>query len=152
PQTNIAPGPEQVMSDASPNKPVESLEEKQKVEEKVASKPVEEPPPEVKPAPNPEVGRAASRGAAGNPAPRAAPAAAHALGAAGNSRADRRASGRAHAGSDDSPKFKRASDLEITDRGGDRAQQALSRDFGAPRRTGGRPGLLQSRPARSRDR
>src|SRR5262245_58776832 len=32
PQTNIAPGPEQVMSDASPNKPVESLEEKQKVE------------------------------------------------------------------------------------------------------------------------
>ena len=54
PQTNIAPGPEQVMSDASPNKPVESLEEKQKVE-KVASKPVEEPPPEVKPAPNPEV-------------------------------------------------------------------------------------------------
>jgi protein TonB len=55
PQTNIAPGPEQVMSDASPNKPVESLEEKQKVEEKVASKPVEEPPPEVKPAPNPEV-------------------------------------------------------------------------------------------------
>jgi len=55
PQTNIAPGPEQVMSDASPNKPVESLEEKQKVEEKVASKPVEEPPPEVKPAPNPEL-------------------------------------------------------------------------------------------------
>ncbi len=55
PQTNIAPGPEQVMSDASPNKPVESLEEKQKVEEKVASRPVEEPPPEVKPAPNPEV-------------------------------------------------------------------------------------------------
>jgi len=55
PQTNIAPGPEQVMSDASSNKPVESLEEKQKVEEKVASRPVEEPPPEVKPAPNPEV-------------------------------------------------------------------------------------------------
>jgi protein TonB len=55
PQTNIAPGPEQVMSDASPNKPVESLEEKQKVEEKVASRPVEEPPPEVKPAPNPEI-------------------------------------------------------------------------------------------------
>ncbi len=55
PQTNIAPGPEQVMSDASPNKPVESLEEKQKVEEKVVSRPVEEPPPEVKPAPNPEV-------------------------------------------------------------------------------------------------
>src|SRR5262245_65250664 len=55
PQTNSAPGPEQVMSDASPNKPVETLEEKQKVEEKVASRPVEEPPPEVKPAPNPEV-------------------------------------------------------------------------------------------------
>jgi len=55
PQTNIAPGPEQVMSDASPSKPVESLEEKQKVEEKVVSKPVEEPPPEVKPAPNPDL-------------------------------------------------------------------------------------------------
>jgi protein TonB len=55
PRANIAPGPEQVMSDASPNKPVETLEEKQKVEEKVASRPVEEPPPEVKPAPNPEV-------------------------------------------------------------------------------------------------
>ena len=41
PQTNIAPGPEQVMSDASPSKPVESLEEKQKVEENVVSKPVE---------------------------------------------------------------------------------------------------------------
>jgi periplasmic protein TonB len=54
-QTEIPPGPEQVMSDASPNKPVESLEEKEKVEEKVASKSVEEPPPEVKPAPNPEV-------------------------------------------------------------------------------------------------
>jgi len=53
-QTEIPPGPEQVMSEASPNKPVESREE-QKVEEKVESKPVEEPPPEVKPAPNPEV-------------------------------------------------------------------------------------------------
>jgi periplasmic protein TonB len=55
PQTEIPPGPEQVMSDASPNKPVESLEEKQKTEEKVASRPVEEPPPEIKPAPNPDV-------------------------------------------------------------------------------------------------
>ena len=57
------------MSDASPNKPTESLEEKieekieqkveakleQKVEEKVETKPVEEPPPEVAPAPDPEV-------------------------------------------------------------------------------------------------
>src|SRR5262249_43249605 len=34
PQTEIPPGPEQVMSDASPNKPVESLEEKQKVAKK----------------------------------------------------------------------------------------------------------------------
>ncbi|HVI65720.1 MAG TPA: TonB family protein [Bradyrhizobium sp.] len=55
PQTEIPPGPEQVMSDASPNKPVKSLEEKEKVEEKVESKPVEEPPPEIKPAPNPDV-------------------------------------------------------------------------------------------------
>src|SRR5262249_33045220 len=52
PQANIAPGPEQVMSDASPNRPVETLEEKQKVEEKVASRPVGEPQPEGKPAPN----------------------------------------------------------------------------------------------------
>ena len=69
PQMEIPPGPEQVMSDASPNKPTESLEEKieekieqkveakleQKIEEKVESKPVEEPPPEVAPAPDPEV-------------------------------------------------------------------------------------------------
>jgi protein TonB len=55
PQTEIPPGPEQMMSDASPNRPVESLEEKEKVEEKVESKPVEEPPPEIKPAPNPDV-------------------------------------------------------------------------------------------------
>ena len=55
PQTEIPPGPEQVMSDASPNKPVKSLEEKEKVEEKVESKPIEEPPPEIKPAPNPDV-------------------------------------------------------------------------------------------------
>jgi protein TonB len=65
----IPPGPEQVMSDASPSKPTESLEEKieekieqkveakleQKVEERIESQPIEEPPPEVAPAPDPEV-------------------------------------------------------------------------------------------------
>jgi protein TonB len=55
PPTEIAPGPEQVMSQASPERPVEHVEDEQKIEEKVASKPVEEPPPEIKPAPNPEV-------------------------------------------------------------------------------------------------
>ena len=69
PQMEIPPGPEQVMSDASPNKPTESVEDKiedkieqkaeakleQKVEEKVDTKPLEEPPPEVAPAPDPEV-------------------------------------------------------------------------------------------------
>jgi protein TonB len=55
PQTDIAPGPEQVMSEASPDKPVERVEDEQKVEAKVASRPVEEPPPEIKPAPNPDV-------------------------------------------------------------------------------------------------
>jgi len=69
PQLEIPPGPEQVMSDASPNKPTESVEDKiedkveqkaeakleQKVEEKVDTKPLEEPPPEVAPAPDPEV-------------------------------------------------------------------------------------------------
>src|SRR5215470_563878 len=49
-QTDIAPGVEQVMSEASPERPVE----KQKAKEKLASKPVEEPPPEIKPAPNPD--------------------------------------------------------------------------------------------------
>ena len=55
PQTDIALGPEQVMSEASPERPVEQVEEKPKAEEKVASKPVDEPPPEIKPAPNPDV-------------------------------------------------------------------------------------------------
>ena len=68
-QTEIPPGPEMVMSEAAPNNPVESLEQKpeekveqrvetkveQKVEEKVETRPVEEPMPEVLPAPNPEV-------------------------------------------------------------------------------------------------
>ena len=54
-QMDIAPGPEQVMSDASPDKPIETVKEpvEEKPEEK--SEPVEEPPPDVKPAPNPEV-------------------------------------------------------------------------------------------------
>lgn len=65
----LPPGPEQVMSDASPSKPTENLKEtteekieqkveaklEQKIEEKVESKPIEEPPPEVKPALNPDV-------------------------------------------------------------------------------------------------
>jgi protein TonB len=55
PPTEIAPGPEQVMSEASRERPVEQVEEKQKIEEKLASRPVEEPPPEIKPAPNPDV-------------------------------------------------------------------------------------------------
>jgi periplasmic protein TonB len=55
PQTDIAPGPEQVMSEASPERPVEQVEEKQKTQEKVAARPVEEPPPEIEPAPNPDV-------------------------------------------------------------------------------------------------
>ena len=42
PQTDIAPGPEQVMSEASSERPVEQVEEKQKIEEKLASRPVEE--------------------------------------------------------------------------------------------------------------
>jgi periplasmic protein TonB len=66
-RADIRPGPEQDTVDSPAVKPVESLEEKQKVEEmreakldskieeKVDTKPMEEPPPEVKPAPNPEV-------------------------------------------------------------------------------------------------
>jgi len=66
-RADVRPGPEQDTVDSPPVRPVESLEEMQKVEEtreakldskieeKVETKPVEEPPPEVKPAPNPEV-------------------------------------------------------------------------------------------------
>jgi protein TonB len=64
----IPPGPEQVMSDASPSRPTESLEEKieekieqkeakleQKVEEKRETQPIEQPPPEVTPAETPDI-------------------------------------------------------------------------------------------------
>jgi protein TonB len=68
-QTDLPPGSEVVMSDASPNRPTESLEEKpdekaeqqveakleQKVEERIEQKLAEEPPPEVAPAPDPEI-------------------------------------------------------------------------------------------------
>jgi periplasmic protein TonB len=66
-RADVRPGPEQDTVDSPPVRPVESLEEKQKVketreakldskiEEKVDTKPVEEPPPEVKPALTPEV-------------------------------------------------------------------------------------------------
>jgi periplasmic protein TonB len=52
-QTDIPPGPEQIMSDASPDKPSEIV--KEKLEEKPEQKIEEETPPEVQPAPNPEV-------------------------------------------------------------------------------------------------
>jgi periplasmic protein TonB len=55
PQADIAPGPDQMMSEPSPQQPVEHIEEKPKSEEKLVAKPVEEPPPEIKPLPNPEV-------------------------------------------------------------------------------------------------
>jgi protein TonB len=57
PREDIQPGPEMVMSEASPAKPVDSPEEKveDKIEEKVAQKPVEEPPPEQKPVPDPDL-------------------------------------------------------------------------------------------------
>jgi periplasmic protein TonB len=68
-ETELPPGPLMEMSDASPNKPTDNLEEKreekeevkvevkvaEKVEAKVESKPVEEPPPEAAPAVDPEV-------------------------------------------------------------------------------------------------
>ena len=66
-QSEVAPGPEQDVTDSTPSNAVKSPEEKQKteqmleakleqkVDEKVESKPVEEPPPEVAPAPDPEV-------------------------------------------------------------------------------------------------
>ena len=53
-ETEIPPGPEQVMSDASPDKPVE-LKETTEPKPEQQTEPLEEPPPDVKPAPNPEV-------------------------------------------------------------------------------------------------
>jgi protein TonB len=52
---DIPPGPEQIMSEAAPERPTETV--KETVEDKPEQKkePVEEPPPEVKPTPNPEV-------------------------------------------------------------------------------------------------
>ena len=65
---DIAPGPLQDPSEASPNRPVETLEDKErvevklkpKVEEKIDTKPPEEPPLEAAPAPNPDVAVAPS--------------------------------------------------------------------------------------------
>jgi protein TonB len=54
-EMNIAPGPEQVMSDASPDKPLETVKEAVEEKPEQKSEPVEEPPPEIKPAPNPDV-------------------------------------------------------------------------------------------------
>jgi periplasmic protein TonB len=54
-ELDIAPGPEQVMSEASPDKPVEPVKEKIEEKPELKTEPVEEPPPQVKPAPNPEV-------------------------------------------------------------------------------------------------
>ena len=51
--SELPPGPEQVMSDASPSRPTESVEEKP--EEKVEQKTVEEDMPELPPALNPEM-------------------------------------------------------------------------------------------------
>jgi periplasmic protein TonB len=63
PPKDIAPGPLRDASEASPNKPVETLEDKerveaklkQKVEEKIATKSPGEPPLGAAPAPNPDV-------------------------------------------------------------------------------------------------
>jgi protein TonB len=157
PQMEIPPGPEQVMSDASPNKPTESLEEKieekieqkveakleQKVEEKVDSKPVEEPPPEVAPAPDPEVAvqppqpQEVKQETPKRQEPRPP---------------DGGDPGGAHAGPARSDQLERGADVEDADRGIAGAQQALSGDGAIPSRTRGGPGFLQPRPARARAR
>lgn len=51
--TDIPPGPEQIASEASPEKPTETVQEK--VEQVPEQKKEEEQPPEVQPAPNPEI-------------------------------------------------------------------------------------------------
>jgi protein TonB len=52
-ESEIPPGPEQVMSDASPSRPTDSVEDKP--EEKIEQKKIEEELPELPPAPNPEM-------------------------------------------------------------------------------------------------
>ena len=133
PQMEIPPGPEQVVSDASPNKPTESLEEKieEKIEQKVEAK-LEQ---KIEEKVEVEAGRratagssagaqsggrdpaAAAGGQAGDPeAAGAAPAGAHDVRSAGNSRADGGDSGRTHAGPDHPPEF--AGDCEMEGTGG----------------------------------
>ena len=53
PPTELAPGPEQVMSDAAPELKTATVESS--VEDKISSKPIEQPPPDVPQAPNPEL-------------------------------------------------------------------------------------------------
>jgi protein TonB len=52
-ETDIPPGPEQIMADASPDKPTEAV--KEKVEDPQEKREEEERPPELKPASNPEI-------------------------------------------------------------------------------------------------
>ena len=54
PSTELAPGPEQVMSDAAPELKTATVESSVEI----SSKPIEQPPPEVPPAPNRTRGRA----------------------------------------------------------------------------------------------
>ena len=54
-QTEIPPGPEQIMSEASPERPTETVKETAEDKPEQKNEPVEEPPPDVKPAPNPEI-------------------------------------------------------------------------------------------------
>ncbi len=53
PPAELAPGPEQVMSDAAPE--LKSTTVEPEAEEKIISKPIEQPPPDVSQAPNPEL-------------------------------------------------------------------------------------------------
>jgi protein TonB len=52
---DIPPGPEQIMSEASPERPTETVKETAEDKPEQKNEPVEEPPPDVKPAPNPEI-------------------------------------------------------------------------------------------------
>jgi len=52
-ETDIPPGPEQIMADASPDKPREMVKEKEEVPQEKREE--EETPPDLKPAPNPEI-------------------------------------------------------------------------------------------------
>ncbi len=135
--SELPPGPEQVMSDASPNRPTESIEDKP--EEKIEHKVVEEGTARSAAcAQSRSGGRAAVAGGQAGSAAAAGAARASAGDhrAAGHPRSGRSLTGRAHAGTAQSPSVKCVADLEDPGLRVAGTQQALPGRRPVPRRAG----------------